>query len=253
MANSVMMYDVLGMPPERSRPRHRPQIGRESAGDQGWRGLLPALRLAGVGYGAGRPCVAGNRRARAPMPPWRAALEWLKPLQVLDVKGDWAEEKPDVRPGGWAFQYRNDYYPDLDDTAVVVMALDRAAEARRRKRITTAHRARRANGSKACRAGMAAGAPSTPTTPIIISTIFPSPITARCSIRRPKMSRAAASACWRNWASDDAPAEGGRGLSAPHTDDGRLLVRPLGRQLHLWHLVGAGGAECARAWRLTIR
>ncbi len=45
-------------------------------------------------------------------------LEWLAPLQVLDVKGDWAEEKPDVRPGGWAFQYRNDHYPDLDDTAV---------------------------------------------------------------------------------------------------------------------------------------
>jgi squalene-hopene/tetraprenyl-beta-curcumene cyclase len=31
-----------------------------------------------------------------------------------------------VRPGGWAFQYRNDHYPDLDDTAVVVMAMDRA-------------------------------------------------------------------------------------------------------------------------------
>jgi squalene-hopene/tetraprenyl-beta-curcumene cyclase len=46
----------------------------------------------------------------------------------LDVKGDWAEEKPDVRPGGWAFQYNNAYYPDLDDTAVVVMALDRAKE-----------------------------------------------------------------------------------------------------------------------------
>ena len=53
-------------------------------------------------------------------------LDWLKPLQVLDVKGDWAEARPDVRPGGWAFQYRNDHYPDLDDTAVVVMAMDRA-------------------------------------------------------------------------------------------------------------------------------
>src|SRR5206468_6655016 len=53
-------------------------------------------------------------------------LEWLKPLQVLDVKGDWAEVKPDVRPGGWAFQYRNDHYPDVDDTAVVAMAMDRA-------------------------------------------------------------------------------------------------------------------------------
>src|ERR1700754_3536686 len=54
------------------------------------------------------------------------SLEWLKHRQVLDVKGDWAEERPDVRPGGWAFQYRNDHYPDLDDTAVVVMAFDRA-------------------------------------------------------------------------------------------------------------------------------
>jgi squalene-hopene/tetraprenyl-beta-curcumene cyclase len=53
-------------------------------------------------------------------------LDWLKPLQVLDVAGDWAEQRPHVRPGGWAFQYRNDHYPDLDDTAVVVMAMDRA-------------------------------------------------------------------------------------------------------------------------------
>jgi squalene-hopene/tetraprenyl-beta-curcumene cyclase len=53
------------------------------------------------------------------------ALEWLLPRQVLDVKGDWAVKRPDVRPGGWAFQYNNDHYPDLDDTAVVVMSMDR--------------------------------------------------------------------------------------------------------------------------------
>ena len=55
-----------------SRPRHRPQIGREAAGRQGRRGLLPALRLAGVGHGAGLPCADGGRRRRRPMPPWRA-------------------------------------------------------------------------------------------------------------------------------------------------------------------------------------
>jgi squalene-hopene/tetraprenyl-beta-curcumene cyclase len=54
------------------------------------------------------------------------SLAWLKPLQVLDVVGDWAEARPVVRPGGWAFQYANAHYPDLDDTAVVVMAMDRA-------------------------------------------------------------------------------------------------------------------------------
>ena len=52
--------------------------------------------------------------------------EWLVDCQVLDVKGDWAANRGHVRPGGWAFQYRNPYYPDVDDTAVVVMALHRA-------------------------------------------------------------------------------------------------------------------------------
>jgi squalene-hopene/tetraprenyl-beta-curcumene cyclase len=56
----------------------------------------------------------------------QAGLDWLTPRQVLDVEGDWADERSGVRPGGWAFQYKNDHYPDLDDTAVVVMAMDRA-------------------------------------------------------------------------------------------------------------------------------
>jgi squalene-hopene/tetraprenyl-beta-curcumene cyclase len=57
----------------------------------------------------------------------RAGLAWLEPLQITDVAGDWAVHKPQVRPGGWAFQYANPHYPDVDDTAVVVMAMDRAA------------------------------------------------------------------------------------------------------------------------------
>ena len=48
---------------------------------------------------------------------------------MLDIKGDWAVKRPEVRPGGWAFQYNNAHYPDLDDTAVVVMAMDRARRA----------------------------------------------------------------------------------------------------------------------------
>jgi squalene-hopene/tetraprenyl-beta-curcumene cyclase len=57
-------------------------------------------------------------------------LAWLKPLQVLDTKGDWAVRRPETRPGGWAFQYANPHYPDLDDTAVVVMAMDRMRQGR---------------------------------------------------------------------------------------------------------------------------
>src|SRR5262249_8577032 len=53
------------------------------------------------------------------------ALQWLKPRQVLDQAGDWAMTRPGVRPGGWPFQYNNPIYPDLDDTAVAAMAMDR--------------------------------------------------------------------------------------------------------------------------------
>lgn len=58
--------------------------------------------------------------------PMVTAGAWLRDRQVLAVAGDWRHNRPEVRPGGWAFQYRNDFYPDVDDTAVVVMALHRA-------------------------------------------------------------------------------------------------------------------------------
>ena len=67
---------------------------------------------------------AGGDAVRGPV---RAGLSWLEPLQITDFAGDWAVQKPDVRPGGWAFQYVNAYYPDVDDTAVVAMAMDRFA------------------------------------------------------------------------------------------------------------------------------
>jgi squalene-hopene/tetraprenyl-beta-curcumene cyclase len=68
----------------------------------------------------------------------RRGLDWLVERQVLDVRGDWSLERPDIRPGGWPFQYANPHYPDLDDTAVVVMALDRADRERYRPAIERA-------------------------------------------------------------------------------------------------------------------
>jgi squalene-hopene/tetraprenyl-beta-curcumene cyclase len=50
---------------------------------------------------------------------------WLTGRQVTNVVGDWAARRPNLQPGGWAFQYWNDYYPDVDDTAVVAMAMHR--------------------------------------------------------------------------------------------------------------------------------
>ena len=55
------------------------------------------------------------------------ALDWLKERQLLDEPGDWREQRPNLRGGGWAFEYSNPHYPDLDDTAVIGWAMHRTA------------------------------------------------------------------------------------------------------------------------------
>ncbi len=73
-------------------------------------------------------CLAANALIESDLPPdhpqLARAAEWMLGKQVL-VSGDWQVKRPHVQPGGWAFQYGNDFYPDLDDTAVVLMALEK--------------------------------------------------------------------------------------------------------------------------------
>jgi squalene-hopene/tetraprenyl-beta-curcumene cyclase len=52
------------------------------------------------------------------------SAEWILSKQILGP-GDWQVKNKDAEPGGWAFEFRNDYYPDVDDTAFVLMALQR--------------------------------------------------------------------------------------------------------------------------------
>ena len=49
--------------------------------------------------------------------------DWLIDQQILE-RGDWAVRRPKLEPGGWAFEFANANYPDIDDTAEVVIALD---------------------------------------------------------------------------------------------------------------------------------
>ena len=57
-------------------------------------------------------------------PALRRAADWLVG-QEITVTGDWAVRRPDLAPGGWAFEFENDNYPDIDDTAEIVLALRR--------------------------------------------------------------------------------------------------------------------------------
>ena len=58
-------------------------------------------------------------------PAFARAARWLLEEEVR-VRGDWAVARPELEPGGWAFEFANDNYPDVDDTAEVVLALLRA-------------------------------------------------------------------------------------------------------------------------------
>ena len=74
-----------------------------------WDTALAALALRACGVDAGHEAL-------------RKAGDYLLREEVT-VKGDWAVRKPDLAPGGWAFEFENDLYPDVDDTAVVALAL----------------------------------------------------------------------------------------------------------------------------------
>ena len=73
-------------------------------------------------------CIAMVSLEEAGMPPDHPALvkaaDWMLSKQVLGP-GDWQIKNKDAEPGGWAFEFRNDFYPDVDDTAFVLMALQR--------------------------------------------------------------------------------------------------------------------------------
>ncbi|SAL20153.1 squalene-hopene cyclase [Caballeronia sordidicola] len=128
MANSVMMYDMLGY----AEDHPNRAIARKS--------IEKLLIIDEVPDGEAycQPCLspvwdtslAAHALLEADTPRARAAvsrgLDWLVPLQILDVRGDWISRRPNIRPGGWAFQFANPHYPDVDDTAVVAMAMERA-------------------------------------------------------------------------------------------------------------------------------
>jgi squalene-hopene/tetraprenyl-beta-curcumene cyclase len=124
MANSVMMFDLLDYPenhPQRAIARasvekllavHEHEAYCQPCVSPIWDTGLVCHALLEVG---GEGAVAQVKRG----------LDWLTPKQILDVRGDWIARRPNLRPGGWAFQYANAHYPDVDDTAVVAMAMDR--------------------------------------------------------------------------------------------------------------------------------
>jgi squalene-hopene/tetraprenyl-beta-curcumene cyclase len=137
MANALMMYDTLGYP--RDHPSYVTAAGAiqkllTTEADPPY--CQPCLSpIWDTGLAAHALIETGDRRFEAAL---RRALDWAESLQVLELAGDWAARRPDLRPGGWAFQFANPHYPDVDDTAVVALALDRFGRGRYRAAVERA-------------------------------------------------------------------------------------------------------------------
>jgi squalene-hopene/tetraprenyl-beta-curcumene cyclase len=68
------------------------------------------------------------------------AADWLLSKEIRR-KGDWSVKRPDLEPSGWAFEFANEYYPDIDDTAMVLLALMHAKASDPAKQDRVEHRA----------------------------------------------------------------------------------------------------------------
>jgi squalene-hopene/tetraprenyl-beta-curcumene cyclase len=119
IANSVMMFDTLGFSSE------------HPSAAIAWRAVRKLL-VEFDDHAYCQPCLspvwdtglAGHAMLEAGIP-IDDSCRWLLDKQITGVSGDWNVRRPGLRPGGWAFQYENPHYPDVDDTAVVGMLLHR--------------------------------------------------------------------------------------------------------------------------------
>ncbi len=128
MANAVMMFRALGYPddhPAMATARRAIERLKVERGEMVW--FQPCVSpVWDTALSAHALLETGDRDD----PRLIGLLDWLKDRQILDHRGDWQVRRPHVRPGGWAFQYANPDYPDVDDTAVVAKAMHRQGDPR---------------------------------------------------------------------------------------------------------------------------
>ena len=121
MTNAVLALRTLGYPED--HPLIRGQIKEiENLGVE----TTDSLHYAPCVSPVWDTSLAANALIESGLAPDHPQLvragEWMMDKQIT-VPGDWQVKRPDVPPGGWPFQYHNDFYPDLDDSAMVMMAL----------------------------------------------------------------------------------------------------------------------------------
>src|SRR5580658_3268425 len=125
MQYSIMALDVLGYP-ENSPVRVEAVRQFESLIVDDGKTLFfqpcfsPVWDTAIAAYALGEAGGLGEAGWNG-KPALSRAADWLQAREIRR-KGDWSVKRPYTEPSGWAFEFQNDWYPDIDDTAMVLLA-----------------------------------------------------------------------------------------------------------------------------------
>ncbi|MDZ4816581.1 MAG: squalene--hopene cyclase [Verrucomicrobiota bacterium] len=85
-------------------------------------------------------------------PQLQRAVEWLVDNEIR-IKGDWVHKNPAAEASGWAFEFRNEHYPDVDDSAMVLIAMSKVKTSREKEKIESLKRGTRWIMSFQCKDG----------------------------------------------------------------------------------------------------
>jgi squalene-hopene/tetraprenyl-beta-curcumene cyclase len=134
----IMALDLLGYPPEHpERVEAQKQFDALMVNDGQRFFFQPCYSVV---WDTAIAAFALGEASQPPRDELRRCADWLMTKEVRR-KGDWSVKRPNTEPSGWYFEFANEFYPDIDDTAMVLLALSRSQASRPAEQQTVERRA----------------------------------------------------------------------------------------------------------------
>jgi squalene-hopene/tetraprenyl-beta-curcumene cyclase len=134
----IMALDLLGYPPDSpERLEAQQQFDRLMVNDGERFFFQPCFSVV---WDTAIAAFALGEAAEPEHDTLRRSADWLLTKEVRR-KGDWSVKRPKTEPSGWYFEFANEFYPDIDDTAMVLLALSRSSASRSEDQQASEHRA----------------------------------------------------------------------------------------------------------------
>jgi squalene-hopene/tetraprenyl-beta-curcumene cyclase len=124
MMYAIMALDVLGYPEDHPARQEAVRQFQRLMVDDGRRPLFFQPCFSPI-WDTGIAMFALGESGVAPRQALSRAANWVLEREIRR-RGDWSVKSPHTTPSGWAFEFNNDFYPDIDDTAMILLALSRA-------------------------------------------------------------------------------------------------------------------------------